>query len=519
MIFYSNGGPITFVGNLFQRRGSVFPQAFGIAAPIAALSGLLRWLFETKNIQFHSLYHRDMTLPLMNESAVWGGFTFLVGFLIVFRTSIAYSRFWDGMTSTHKMRAEWFDACSSVCAFCKHSEASREKIEDFQTLLVNLFSLLHAVSMAEIEDSNSDDHSNIQGFDVTLLSDNFIDDQSLLAIRDSWAKPELVFQWIQQVIVENIRTGVLSIPPPILSRAFNELANGMVEFHEALKVSSIPFPFPYAQTCDFLLVAHGFMTPLIISQWVNDMWWAMVLSFLQLFIMWSLRCIAVELENPFGTDANDLDQHLMQEEMNAHLEILLSPGAKRTPTLQKCPPYPTSDPHDGCCNLNSAWLRIEQRAVLEDAGGGSKRLSSEVDLGVTASMKSGSVTISEGSRKSEGTARSVRATVRANTTAKSKSKKSALRQQQSVLAGETPQKSKVAFEGSPEDFQIGFKSEASATKKVQSDISANNHDAGPLLPALPLGSPASDNEDHLHLKVPNQAHWTKPANLRKSALA
>merc|ERR1719265_2055108 len=96
-------------------------------------------------------YFKDRE-SVMNNNAIWGGFSFLVGFLVVFRTSQAYSRFWEGATQTHKMGAEWFDACSSLMAFCKHSDADREIILKFQNLLVRLFSMLHAAALGEIED-------------------------------------------------------------------------------------------------------------------------------------------------------------------------------------------------------------------------------------------------------------------------------------------------------------------------------------------------------------------------------
>ena len=56
--------------------------------------------------------------------------------------------------------------------------------------------------------------------------------------------------WMQTLMVEHHVNGVLSIPAPILSRSFQELSNGMVAFHDAIKLSCIPFPFPYAQTRD-----------------------------------------------------------------------------------------------------------------------------------------------------------------------------------------------------------------------------------------------------------------------------
>mmetsp|Transcript_11150 Transcript_11150/g.12451 ORF Transcript_11150/g.12451 Transcript_11150/m.12451 type:complete len:110 (-) Transcript_11150:38-367(-) len=108
MIAYRRGA-FGILCRVLQMKGSVFPFAALVALPGAALSfglklamdeGFVSWLtrFEEKSI--------------LKASAVWSSFSFLVGFLIVFRTSQAYSRFWDGCSSTHRMRAEWYNATS-----------------------------------------------------------------------------------------------------------------------------------------------------------------------------------------------------------------------------------------------------------------------------------------------------------------------------------------------------------------------------------------------------------------------
>ena len=39
----------------------------------------------------------------------------------------------------------------------------------------------------------------------------------------------------------------MSAPSPILTRAYSELASGMVKFHDCLKIARIAVPFPYSQ--------------------------------------------------------------------------------------------------------------------------------------------------------------------------------------------------------------------------------------------------------------------------------
>ena len=62
------------------------------------------------------------------------------------------------------MRAEWFDACSALVAFCKASKAEPHLILGFQNTLVRFFSMLHATALAEIEDVNHDKQEGVQAF-------------------------------------------------------------------------------------------------------------------------------------------------------------------------------------------------------------------------------------------------------------------------------------------------------------------------------------------------------------------
>eukprot|EP00928_Gymnodinium_smaydae_P047593 TRINITY_DN31779_c0_g1_i1.p1 TRINITY_DN31779_c0_g1~~TRINITY_DN31779_c0_g1_i1.p1 ORF type:complete len:486 (-),score=90.23 TRINITY_DN31779_c0_g1_i1:224-1681(-) len=334
MITYTSGG-IWYILKLFQMRGSVFPSSLMVAVPCAAISSVLKAIIQLGYLD--ALQAED---SITRQTQVWAGFSFLVGFLIVFRTSQAYQRFWNGSAATHKMRAEWFDACSSLISFCRfnlvdQAKSVQEASSTFQNTLVRLFSMLHACALAELEEINIDINSyeEVNAFHFDLIDPSGFDEDALAAIKHSTSKVELVFSWIQFFVVDNILTGVLSIPPPILSRAFNEIANGMVAFHDAIQISYIPFPFPYAQTCDCLLVLHWVVMPFVASQWVSHPAWAFVFVFIQVFILWALNFIAVEIENPFGSDANDLDGLYMQTELNRHLMLLLQPETQRTPKM------------------------------------------------------------------------------------------------------------------------------------------------------------------------------------------
>mmetsp|Transcript_16999 Transcript_16999/g.53419 ORF Transcript_16999/g.53419 Transcript_16999/m.53419 type:complete len:594 (-) Transcript_16999:36-1817(-) len=314
---------------LFQIRGSVFPRALSVALPCGCAAAFLRWLIDEGTVNLPPPH------SVLNQTAAWTSFSGLVGFLVVFRTSQSYTRFWSGCTSTHQMRAEWFDACSQIVSFCKVSKASTEVISNFQGKLVRLFSMLHAAALAELEEINHDVNflEDIQAFNYKLIDPAGFDEATLRALKNSASKVELLFNWIQLLLIESMDVGILVIAPPILSRSFQGLSNGMVAFFDALKLTYSPFPFPYAQTCDLLLVIHWIVAPFVITQWVSHFSWAMLFVTIQVFILWSLNFIACEIENPFGSDANDLDGFGMQEEMNSHLLLLLSNASQRLPQL------------------------------------------------------------------------------------------------------------------------------------------------------------------------------------------
>lgn len=357
MIFFS------FMKLILQMKGSVFPRSCFTALPCAVAAFILKLCMINDMLPF-------LTEEIFKETGIWGGFSFLVAFLVVFRTSQSYARFWEGCTSMHKMGMQWFNACSLVISFCKISKADEKTTTAFKHTIMRLFSMLHAVALAEIEDKDSNNIDDVEAFKYEVFDVNNFGSAQLLAIRHSVAKVELVYQWLQQLLVLNMETKVLNVPPPLLTRAFQELANGMVEYHEARKISRIPFPFPYAQTCDWLLLLHMLLTPFVVPQWVNGLVWVPIFTFIQVFIFWSLRNIAVEVENPFGADDNDCDAPAAQAEMNRNLEMMLSKEIDSTPPCVSI----TLSEHCGS-TLSTVWHNLDLESDSDDSNNDKVKIS------------------------------------------------------------------------------------------------------------------------------------------------
>lgn len=309
---------------IFRRRGSLFPHAFFIALPSALISVGLKLAY---------LYLGDeyFAMRLLNESggtAAWSGFNFLVGFVIVFRTSQAYSRFWDAMSDTEKMMAEWFDAASSIAAFTQASNQS-VAVEVFLHTAMRLFSMLSASALQDLSQVKLHDT-----WGLPVLDPSVVDKATIITLEAAKeTRVEIMYQWIQQLVTVNISTGVVNVPPPILARAFAELSNGMAKFQDARKHAKIPFPFPYAQTTTWILIFHWALTPLIMVLWSDWAIGAFIFTFIQVFLMWALNFMAAGFEQPFGGDINDLDPDYMQKRMNQQLICLMEPSSRKTPSI------------------------------------------------------------------------------------------------------------------------------------------------------------------------------------------
>jgi len=138
---------------------------------------------------------------------------------------------------------------------------------------------------------------------------------------------------LQAGIGHDVSAGILDTPPPLVTRVYQELGNGVLKFHEALKFRHAPFPFTYTAVTDILMVIHWCCTPLMVAYWTKGLTSCAISTFVVTFAFWSLNGIAGTLENPFGHDLADMDSEALAKEFNTKLKVLLA--AHEHPPPQK----------------------------------------------------------------------------------------------------------------------------------------------------------------------------------------
>jgi len=319
MIRYDTGKwNISFACQLY---GSVFPKAFCWAFPASVFATVLNIVFNRDEEIASRVGAGDVGTNILS------GFTFILGFLIVFRSQVAYSRWWEGGTLLQKVRGEWFNAYSSLMAFCNTSEMKRGEVREFQHHLVRLISLLYASALQQLGKDCMRDKS----FELICIAG--LDPESIAFLEKSTDRCEIVLQWIQRLIVDANNSTVIKIAPPILARVYNQLGNGIVGLNNARKIAEYNIPFCLAQMITFMLLIHLGLTPIICASTVQTPYWAGCLTFVVIFSYWSINYIATELEIPYGDEPNDLPMADMQRDLNISLKQLLDPQAMEPPSF------------------------------------------------------------------------------------------------------------------------------------------------------------------------------------------
>lgn len=312
---------------LLDFRGSALPSAVIVALPFALLATVLKLLMN--NGVMESLGEYNFMDHIVSDSEAYRGYSFAVAFMLIFRTRLAYDRYWEGFTAGHSMQCEWFHGFAMTLAFAEASGADQDTTTSFVHRFVRLVSMLHAFASASLR--------FLEGTDTFRLIDpKGIDPESLRYLAECEYPTELCYAWTMQLISESLgeEGAVLRIPAPIMSRVYQLFANGMVAYHDSHRIQTTEFPMVYQQIMSLLLVMHSLVTPFFMCMWTNWTSWVFLFTFVAVLIYWGLYFTALKIEYPFGDGRSCFSAELMQEEFNRNLLILMTDVARRAPNLE-----------------------------------------------------------------------------------------------------------------------------------------------------------------------------------------
>mmetsp|Transcript_17460 Transcript_17460/g.34068 ORF Transcript_17460/g.34068 Transcript_17460/m.34068 type:complete len:550 (+) Transcript_17460:61-1710(+) len=325
MIEYSTGDPVWRLA--FRCRGSIIPRAGLFALPAAILAVVLLFLDEQLA---EAREYVGVSAP--QATVLWAAVTAPLFTLISFRTSVAMRRFWEGTGLLHAMRGEWFDSASCLMTFTISAKQKHpERVSEFRHTLLRLMSLCHGSALDELKNNETEDYE--------VIDSQGLDSKTIAILRQckqlNFNRVEVLLHMIQVLVIDAQQAGVISVPPPILTRVYQTLSRGFVNLLNAKKIKDTRFPFPYAQLSAAMLVVLVFFTPVAMSAMIPEKTWCVLATFFPVFCLFCMYSAAEELEMPFGEDPNDLPLGLFQEEMNSSLLMLFHESSDHIPRTGK----------------------------------------------------------------------------------------------------------------------------------------------------------------------------------------
>ncbi len=250
------------------------------------------------------LYHLKLPVshPIL-ESVIP---SIVLGLLLVFRTNTAYDRFWEG-------RKCWGSMVNHTRNLTRQIWVSIDELkpEDKENKIATL-RLVVAFSVAT--------KMHLRGEVVNSELEEFMSSSRYLKLKSMNNPPLEVAFWIDDYLQKQYNRNCLN---KYQLTAMQELLNNLVDNLGACeRILKTPIPLAYTIHLKQLLLLYCVLLPFEIVESLG--WWTGLITALISFTLFGIEAIGLEIENPFGYDANDLPLDVICNTMKRNLEDLIS---------------------------------------------------------------------------------------------------------------------------------------------------------------------------------------------------
>jgi putative membrane protein len=252
-------------------------DTFRMLLPALLLAAAYSTLLTYLSVELHYLEFKSTTV-------IHSLLGFVISLLLVFRTNTAYDRWWEG-------RRLWGELVNSSRNFAL--KISTMLPDDAKSVKENLYILIGNFPFVLKEHLRNRFKPN------EYESNNAISVETLSKINH---KPNAIVWAIEKEIMQAHKQSYLSSEQLLmLNDELKTMANvcGACE-----RIKNTPIPYSYSMFLKKFIFAYVFTMPL---GFVFDFkyWTAPIVVFI-FYAFASIELIAEEIEDPFGTDANDL---------------------------------------------------------------------------------------------------------------------------------------------------------------------------------------------------------------------
>lgn len=261
----------SWIGVLSKVRGSVGPRLLPRTIIVAGLGMLAKWLYD------HHKFHTPPTVHTLIGVAL--------GLLLVFRTNASFDRWWEGRKLLGGIVNRTRDLARQAEGYFSDDEPTKKAIVRW----------LDAYFALAIQSLRAEKDLGVLG---TLLTDEERKELEPL----SAARASRVLAWLTRLLDERAKAGRLG-DPRLLAMDTNLTA--LVDYYSGCeRIVRTPVPFAYAHHIKLFVTLFVFTVPFAIVDVMRE--YTPVAAAVLAYAMLGIDEIGVEIEDPFGYDANDL---------------------------------------------------------------------------------------------------------------------------------------------------------------------------------------------------------------------
>jgi len=230
----------------------------------------------------------------------------VLGLLLVFRTNTAYERFWEG-------RKIWGSIVNTVRNLARQIWVSvDEKEPEDKDNKIEALNLLVAFAVAT--------KLHLRGEPINSELEELMPVSKYIKLKIINNPPLEVAFWIGDYLEQQYKRNCLNT---YQLSSMQQLLNLLVDnLGGCERILQTPLPLAYAIHLKQLLLIYCLLLPFQIVQSLG--WWTGLISALVSFTLLGIEAIGLELENPFGYDANDLPLDAMCQTMKRNIDDLIS---------------------------------------------------------------------------------------------------------------------------------------------------------------------------------------------------
>ncbi|KAJ3410280.1 hypothetical protein HDV05_003962 [Chytridiales sp. JEL 0842] len=296
----------TVWNTILQYDGSVLHRAILPVIIMTTWSAIWTCVFMLTN--FRVLYTQVSITTVVSV---------VLGFLLVFRNSSAYERYWEGRKvwstiTTHVRnlsRTIWF-----AVQLNGDSDLEAEKRGAINLALAFPYAVMH-----DLRGETGLNHEDM----IHLVAHTPLLDPSKENATQRFI-PQEILLLLTSYMLRCVKKETLTVPGQTqFNNAVNALSDSLAQLD---RIKNTPIPLAYSIHLKHMVLLFLFALPF---QAVSSLYWATIpFVMVATFTLSGIECIAAEIENPFGYDKNDLAISRFCDDLRKEIHLMIRKDAK-----------------------------------------------------------------------------------------------------------------------------------------------------------------------------------------------